>query len=196
MSKPEPPDPIERFAAIYTRAAAGYPYDVTAVTLATVDEQGGPSARVVLLKGFDARGFVFYTNRESRKGRELQANPRAALCAYWPHLGEQVRVEGAVELVSDAESDAYFASRPRESQLGAWASQQSAPLDSRELLLAAVHELDVRYRGREVPRPPHWGGYRLCPTRIEFWTSGEFRLHDRIVYIREGNGWRTERLYP
>jgi pyridoxamine 5'-phosphate oxidase len=190
-------DPIERFAAVYTRAAAGYPYDVTAMTLATADAEGRPSARVVLLKGFDARGFVFYTNRESRKGRELRANPHAAICAYWPHIGEQVRIEGAIEEVDDAESDTYFASRPRESQLGAWASAQSAPLASRELLLSTVRELDVRYRGHEVPRPPHWGGYRLRPERIEFWTSGEFRLHDRILYVRDESGqWRSERLYP
>jgi pyridoxamine 5'-phosphate oxidase len=191
-------DPFDRFAALYERAAAGFPYDVTAMILATTDERGRPSARVVLLKGFDRRGFVFFTNRQSRKGRELAQNPRAALCMHWPHIGEQVRVEGPVALVSDEESDAYFASRPRESQLGAWASEQSAPLASRAALLARMAELEVRYRGQDVPRPPHWGGYRVVPERIEFWTAAEFRLHDRLVYTRErtGEAWQAERLNP
>jgi pyridoxamine 5'-phosphate oxidase len=149
---------------------------------------------MVLLKGADTRGFVFYTNRTSRKGLELEANPLAALCAYWPVLGVQVRAEGRVERVTDAESDAYFASRPRESQLGAWASPQSRPLAAREALVAAFEEATRRYQGGPVPRPPHWGGYRVRPERIEFWRAGEFRLHHREVFEKEGDRWEGPQL--
>jgi len=199
-------DPIARFQETLARALAGVDAgvspafasaDPTAVTLATADARGRPSARVVLLKGVDAGGFVFYTNRESQKGRELAENPFAGLCFLWPALGEQVRVEGAVEVVPDAESDAYFASRPRESQLGAWASDQSRPLESRDALLARLRALESRYADAVVPRPAHWGGYRIVPSRIEFWKEGAFRIHDRDVYRRDaGAGWRLEKLYP
>lgn len=189
-------DPIARFATLFEKAQAVEPHDATAMTLATVDARGRPSARVVLLKGVDDRGFVFYTNRESRKARELEASPFAALCIHWPASQQQVRVEGRVERTSDAESDAYFQSRPRESQLGAWASQQSAPLASREELEARMDELARRYPG-EVPRPPHWGGYRLVPDRIELWFAGAARLHDRFSYERDAAGaWTMTRLNP
>jgi pyridoxamine 5'-phosphate oxidase len=189
-------DPIARFRALFEKAQAVEPYDATAMTLATADERGRPAARMVLLKGADERGFVFFTNRESRKGRELEANPFAALCIHWPASEQQVRIEGRVERVSDAESDAYFASRPRESQLGAWASHQSAPLSSREELEARVRELDARWPAA-IPRPPHWGGYRLVPDRIELWFAGAGRLHDRFAYERDGDGtWVMTRLNP
>src|SRR5262249_57273385 len=189
-------EPFARFADAFARARAAEHSDPTAMTLATADRSGAPSARVVLLKEVDERGFVFYTNRTSRKGDELGANPRAALCLYWPTLGEQLRVEGRIELVSDAESDAYFASRPRESQLGAWASRQSRPLERHELLVERVRDLDADYAGRAGPRPRPWGGYRVLPERIEFWKHGEFRLHHRELYVREGAGWRKELLNP
>jgi pyridoxamine 5'-phosphate oxidase len=189
-----PPDPIARFAALFEEALRKEPADASAVSLATTTPDGRPSVRMVLLKGVDLRGFVFYTNRMSRKGRELEANLLAALCAYWPALGVQVRVEGRVERVTDAESDAYFATRPRESQLGAWASPQSRPLASRDSLVAAFEEATRRYQGGPVPRPPHWGGYRVRPDRIEFWRSGEFRLHHREVFEKEGDGWEGPRL--
>lgn len=188
-------DPIARFAALFEEAKAVEPHDPTAMTLATVDERGRPSARTVLLKGADARGFTFYTNRESRKGKELAQTPYAALVIHWPKSERQVRVEGRVERVPDEESDAYFATRPRESQIGAWASEQSAPLASREALIARVKELEARFPGA-VPRPPHWGGYRVIPDRIELWFAGVGRLHDRFVYEREGDGWRMTRLNP
>jgi pyridoxamine 5'-phosphate oxidase len=189
-------EPFTRFADAFARARASEPHDPTAMSLATADRTGAPSVRVVLLKGVDERGFVFYTNRTSRKGDDLAANPRAALCLYWPVLGEQVRVEGPVEPVADAESDAYFASRPRESQLGAWASRQSRPLERHELLVERVRDLDVEHGGHEVPRPRWWGGYRVLPERIEFWRHGEFRLHHRELYTRDGAGWRKELLNP
>jgi pyridoxamine 5'-phosphate oxidase len=180
-------DPIVRFLALFDEAKAVEPHDATAMTLATVDARGRPAARIVLLKGADARGFVFFTNRQSRKGEELAAHPFAALCIHWPRSKRQVRVEGAVEEVSDAESDAYFASRARESQLGAWASDQSKPLASREELEARVREYAERYP-HVVPRPPHWGGYRVVPDRIELWFDGAARLHDRFVYQRAAGG--------
>ncbi len=189
-------DPFARFAEIFARATSNAPYDATAMALATADAAGRPSVRMVLLKGHDERGFVFYTNRESRKGQQLEANPVAALCIYWPHIEEQVRVEGAVVRVTEAESDAYFASRHPESQLGAWASQQSRPLESRAELLRRVADVEARYAGGVIPRPPHWGGYRIVPARIEFWKAGEFRLHDREIYLREGAGFRVERQFP
>lgn len=168
----------------------------TAMSLATVNEHGQPSVRIVLLKGHDERGFVFYTNIESHKGRDLRQNPKAALCFYWMTLGKQVRVEGRVEAASDAEADAYFASRHRESQIGAWASKQSHPLDSRDTLMKAVAEHTLKFEGGGVPRPPFWTGWRLVPERIEFWWQGEFRLHHRELYTRSGNGWTVQKLYP
>ena len=165
------------------------------MTLATADARGRPSARMVLLKGVDARGFVFYTNRESRKGRELSENAFAALVIHWPVSRQQVRIEGRVERISEEESDAYFATRDRRSQLGAWASQQSRALGSLEELDARVREVEAQFPGT-VPRPPHWGGYRVAPDRIEFWFERKSRLHERIAYVREGESFRVERLYP
>lgn len=189
-------DPLARFAEVYARAARGAPYDSSAVTLATADADGRPSARMVLLKGFDADGFRFFTNYDSRKGRELAVNPRAALCFYWPWLDEQVRVEGAVERLAAGESDAYFATRPRGSQLGAWASEQSRPLRSRFALLRRVASVQARFLGGAIARPPHWGGFLLRPARIEFWASKASRLHERIDYARSGERWETTRLQP
>ena len=188
-------DPIARFLTLFEKAKTVEPHDATAVALATADAHGRPSVRIVLLKGADARGFVFYTNRESRKGHDLAENPFAALAIHWPASRQQVRVEGPVELCSAAESDAYFQSRARESQLGAWASHQSAPLASREELEARVRELAARYPDA-IPRPPHWGGYRLVPARIELWFDGPSRLHDRFAYERDGDGWTMTRLNP
>jgi len=190
-------DPIARFHAELERARAVEPHDVTAVALATASAAGAPSVRYVLLKDADARGFVFYTNRESRKGRELAANTHAALAFLWPTIEVQIRVEGIVERVGDEESDAYFATRPRGSQIGAWASQQSRLLASREVLAEAVVDYDRRFpEGSAVPRPAYWGGYRLEPSRVEFWQGRESRLHERDVYLLEGGGWRIESLYP
>jgi pyridoxamine 5'-phosphate oxidase len=190
------PDPIAAFREALERAAKREPVEATAVVLATATADGRPSARVVLLKGVDDRGFAFYTNFTSRKARELEANPRAALCVYWESLEQQVRVEGPVERVSDEEADAYFATRPRLSQIGAWASRQSEPLDSRARLLGRAAQAEARFLGRPVSRPPFWGGYRIVPGRIEFWWNQVHRLHDRVVYTREGDGWKVERLYP
>ena len=190
-------DPLVRFHAEFERARGVEPHDVTVVALATVSAQGAPSVRYVLLKDADARGFVFYTNRESRKGEELAANAHAALAFLWPSIAVQVRVEGQVELVSDEESDAYFATRPRGSQIGAWASQQSRPLASRKTLEDAVVEYERRFdEPGPVPRPAHWGGYRLVPSRVEFWQGRESRLHERDVYLLDGAGWRVESIYP
>jgi pyridoxamine 5'-phosphate oxidase len=190
------PDPVARFHALLERARRASTFDPTAAALATADRRGRPSVRVVLVKGFDARGLVFHTNRESRKGRELAENPRAALCFHWPALAEQVRAEGEVALLGDAESDAYFATRPRGSRLGAWASRQSAPLAAREALLEAARAAEARFASGEVPRPPFWGGYVLRPDAIEFWTSAEDRLHVRTLFERDGAGWRTSLLQP
>ena len=193
-----PFDPFERFAALYAQARAAIPVDPNAMVLATVGPDGQPSARVVLLKDFDARGFVFYTNLESRKGQDLLSHPQTALVLHWAPLERQVRIEGRAERVSDAEADAYFRSRPRGSQVGAWASAQSRPLPSREQLEARVEELTRHYEGRDVPRPPHWSGFRVVPHRIEFWHARLSRLHERLVYTREGatGPWRTAMLNP
>jgi pyridoxamine 5'-phosphate oxidase len=162
----------------------------------TVSADGAPSVRIVLLKGVDERGFVFYTNLNSRKGRELTATPRAALCFYWPALDVQIRVEGTIEQVSDAEADAYFASRARESQIGAWASLQSEELSSMDALRARVAEMEARFANEPVPRPPQWSGRRVKPSSIEFWHAGEHRLHERRRYERDGNRWTMRRLFP
>lgn len=190
-------DPIARFqrwfAAARRHAAIPQP---EAMALATADRRGRPSTRVVLLKQADARGFVFFTNAASRKGRELAANPYAALVFHWHPLGRQVRVEGRVEMISAAEADAYWATRPRESQLGGAASAQSAPIASRAAMLARWRALARRYRGAAVPRPPHWTGYRVVPAAIEFWTLRPYRMHDRELFTRTRGGWRVTRLQP
>jgi pyridoxamine 5'-phosphate oxidase len=195
-SVPEPADPIARFQDLFARAADNAPFDPVAVTLATASPDGRPSARVVLLRRVDADGFGFFTNYQSRKGRELLANPHAAICAYWPWLDEQARIEGPVTAADPRESDEYFAGRPRGSQVGAWASAQSEVLSSRADLEARYHAVDAEYEGRAIPRPPYWGGFRLLPQRIEFWRAGTYRLHDRVLYIRDGDRWRIEVLYP
>ena len=170
--------------------------DTTPAALGTADATGRPSVRVVLLRQVDRRGFVFYTNYASRKALELSANPRAALCQHWPTLEEQIRAEGAVERVTAAESDAYFAGRPRDSQIGAWASDQSQELESRRVLEARYAEVEARFKGVPVTRPPFWGGFRIVPDRIEFWYGRPGRLHERLLFVRDGAGWRARYLYP
>jgi pyridoxamine 5'-phosphate oxidase len=190
------PEPFSRFREVLTEAEATGMANPNAMTLSTVDAEGQPSSRTVLLKGFDERGFVFYTNLESRKGREIAGDPRVSLNFYWRQLDKQVVVLGRAERVSGEEADAYFATRPRASQLGAWASQQSRPLPGRTALVAEVAKLEARYLGRSIPRPPHWSGFRVTPHWIEFWVSGAFRLHDRTVYERVEDGWRVTKRYP
>jgi pyridoxamine 5'-phosphate oxidase len=188
-------NPIETFQRLFERAASACP-EPDAMVLSTVDADGRPSGRYVLLKHADERGFVFYTNLGSRKARALDARPVAALCFYWPQIDVQIRIEGAVERVSDADADAYFASRPRESQIGAWASIQSTPLASRTALDDRVREAAARFEGGVVPRPPFWSGYRVVPDAIEFWTREPSRLHVRERYQRDGGGWTRTLLYP
>lgn len=190
------PDPVEQFGAWFEDARAADLPEPNAMTLATATPDGKPSARVVLLKGFDDRGFVFYTNREGRKARELKSNPRCALVFYWGGLERQVRIEGRATRVPDEESDAYYASRPRGSRLGAWVSEQSRPVEGREELEERLRRLEGEYEGREIPRPPFWGGYRVEPESVEFWQGRENRLHDRLLYRLTGEGWRIERLQP
>ena len=188
-------NPITEFLDSAERARA-HQVDTAPVALATADATGRPSVRIVLLRGVDQSGFVFFTNYNSRKANELDGNPQAALCFHWVALDEQIRVEGRVERVPDAESDAYFASRPRGSQLGAWASDQSSVLPSRETLESKYRDIEARFGDGPIPRPPFWGGYRLIPDRVEFWYGRPDRLHDRVLYRREEDRWAIERLYP
>jgi len=191
-------EPFRLFAAWLKDATAAEPRDPTAMTLATVDADGLPNARMVLLKGADERGFVFYTNLDSQKGHELDAHAKAALVFHWKSSNRQVRIRGAVERVTDAEADAYFATRPKQAQIGAWASQQSAPLENRFAFEKAVALYAAKYAIGDVPRPPQWSGYRILPLRIEFWQDRPFRLHDRIEFVREtlSAPWSKTRLYP
>ena len=189
-------DPFATFKEWLAAASETEVNDANAMSVATVGADGMPSVRILLLKDVDADGFVFYTNQESRKGREIASGGKAALCFHWKSVRRQVRVCGPVSIVEGAEADAYFASRPRGSQVGAHASLQSEPLESRALLEQRVADYDAEYAGKDVPRPAHWGGYRLVPTEIEFWQDREFRLHDRFRFTRDGGGWAVQRLSP
>lgn len=188
--------PIEKFKQTLSRAESTGMELFNAAALATADKHGQPSVRVVLLKDVDENGFVFYTNLESRKGVDIEENPLASLCFWWPELQEQIRIEGPIERVSDEEADAYFATRDRESQIGAWASSQSRELGSREVLLERFQEAQGRFEGRSVPRPAYWSGYRVVPEQIEFWYGRPHRLHERILYRRRGVEWEVVLLYP
>lgn len=189
-------DPIAAFQEALALAKSRETGDATAMTVASVSAEGRPSLRVVLLKNVDERGFVFYTNFTSRKGREISAHPFVALCFHWPKGEEQVRIEGRVERVSDAEADAYFKSRPRGSQIGAWASAQSEEVASRKELEKQFSEAEARFEGQEIPRPPHWSGFRIIPERIEFWFGRNDRMHDRYLYVRTESGYSSSRLSP
>ena len=189
-------DPFDLFGAWFAEARAAEPNDPEAMALATADEAGNPSVRMVLLKGHGPDGFVFYTNEQSVKGEQIAENPNAALLFHWKSLRRQVRVEGEVERVADAEADAYFASRGRDSQLGAWASDQSRPLASRDHFLARFDEMKARFEGGDVPRPPHWGGFRVVPLLIEFWQDRPNRLHERRLFLAGRGGWDERLLYP
>ena len=194
---PNSSDPIAEYHELFALALEREGEKcATAATLATVDDSGQPAARVVLIKKVDNQGFVFYTNLESRKSRELRANPRAALCIYWSSLDKQFRVEGVVTAVDEAEADQYFDSRPRGSQIGAWTSKQSQPLASRQELMGRYLKIQARFAGKSVPRPSFWGGYRMLPQRIEIWHNQRYRLHDRFLYLRDGDSWSVQRLYP
>lgn len=189
-------NPIARFSDWLTEAEASEPNDPNAVALATVNAAGQPAVRMVLLKGLSEAGFVFYTNQQGRKADDLAANARAGLLFHWKTLRRQVRVEGAVSVVSDAEADAYFATRGRISKLGAWASDQSRPLPDRATLEAKLADVTARFAGSDVPRPPHWSGYCVAPERIEFWWDGEHRLHNRELFVRSGERWTSSLMYP
>ena len=194
-----PPDPIERFRSVYALAEKidrTIIRDPNAMALGTVDEGGQPTVRIVLLKAFDERGFVFYTNYEGRKARDLLAQPRAGLCFYWGPIDIQVRIEGTVTKVADEEADAYFASRERPSQIGAWASRQSEPVETPTALAERVAKYEKEFEGRDVPRPTFWSGFRVQPERIEFWKGRPNRLHERHLYTKAGTGWKIETLYP
>ena len=188
-------DPIERYLRAADRARQ-QGVDTAPVALGTADATGRPSVRIVLLRRVDARGFVFYTNYGSRKARELTENPRATLCQHWPTMEEQIRVEGTVEIVDPSESDAYFAGRPRDSQIGAWASDQSQELESRDALERRYAELEAKFAGLPVGRPPFWGGFRIVPDRVEFWSGRPGRLHERQLFVRTATGWTSGWLYP
>ena len=189
-------NPLLLFRQWYLEAVDSGIDDPTIMTLATVDAEGKPTARIILLKDFNDRGFVFYTNYQSHKADQLDENPLAALVIHWNSLGHQVRIEGSVEKISPEESDSYFATRPRGSQLGAWASEQSSPISSTDILTEAMHQKELEFKDMNVPRPPHWGGYRLMPERIEFWVSHEDRLHERTLFERKGDDWETILLAP
>lgn len=190
-------NPIPQFSEWFEEAKANKTIaEPTAMCLATVGRDGAPSARMVLLKSVDERGFVFYTNLESRKSSEIEGNPNVALCFHWMPLEKQVRVEGEIEAVAPEEADAYFASRPRDSQIGAWASKQSREIEHTGDLMKAIAFYAAKFAGRDVPRPTHWSGWRVVPKRIEFWKQGAFRIHDREVFIREGQWWKILKLYP
>ena len=196
MEMDQATDPFALFALWFEDAQRSEPNDPNAMALATATASGAPSVRIVLLKGHDSQGFVFYTNTASRKGDELAANPAASLCFHWKSLRRQIRIDGSVAPVTASEADAYFASRPRDSRIGAWASDQSRPLDTRGALEARIARYDAEFPGDAVPRPPHWSGYRLAPARFEFWHDRPFRLHDRITFTADPDGWSRARLYP